>query len=278
MMIGSRAFPHGGIYILRHKDLYMVVDCGSNGLDDWGGHAHNDTLSFELCVGNTTFITDPGTFAYTGSDKWHRTFRSTALHNTIMVDGKELNRFKPHDFWGLQYDAVPTINLWKTELDFDFLDVQHDGYLRLTNPVVHRRQIFFHKGSPPFWIIKDILLGQGQHTFASFLHIGEATPQLHSPSIVNLQSNKAPDEQLIVIPMEEIKGALSIRDSWRAPSYGHKKQSKIVCYEKETSGSTIFVTLLYPSLTGEPLPQDLEKICLIAQQEWAKRLGDFRDG
>ncbi|MBI2453708.1 heparinase II/III family protein [Candidatus Peregrinibacteria bacterium] len=44
----SRAFPQAGIFILRSKNLYAIVDAGQNGQNGNGGHAHNDTLSFEL--------------------------------------------------------------------------------------------------------------------------------------------------------------------------------------------------------------------------------------
>lgn len=253
MTLGSQSFLHGGIYILRYKDLYMAVDCGRNGLNDWGGHAHNDTLSFELCVGRTTFIVDPGTFAYTGSHKWHKVFRSTVFHNTIMVDGEELNRFKPHDFWGLCNDAISQINDWQSGQDIDLLDAEHKGYLRLEDPVIHRRQILFHKASPAFWIIRDILSGQGVHTFEFFIHLGDVSLQLLPSLAVGLYSEVAPDERLVVVPME--KDTLSISDSWRAPGYGKKVQSKVLCYKKVGPVPVEFITVFYPVPVGESFVQ-----------------------
>ena len=263
----SYVFEKAGIYVLRHKNLYMVMDCGRNGLNDWGGHAHNDTLSFELCVGHTTFIADPGTFAYTGSCEWHTTFRSTHLHNTVMVDGEELNRFKPHDFWGLCYDAIPKINHWQSGQEFDLLDAEHRGYLRLADPVMHRRQVLFQKTPPAFWIVRDILSGQGRHTFELSFHIGDATPQLLSPSIVGLQSKVALNERLVIVPLEEA-GALSIRDSWRALGYGTKIPSEIVCYTRTNSIPTEFITVLYPVPVGESFVQATEKARATALTAW----------
>ncbi len=246
----------------------MIVDCGRNGLNDWGGHAHNDTLSFELCVGHTTFIADSGSFAYTSSDEWHKVFRSTGFHNTVRVDGEELNRFKPHDFWGLCYDAVPQINRWQSGQDFDLLDAEHSGYLRLADPVTHRRQIFLHKTPPTFWVIRDLLSGQGRHTFELFFHIGDATLQLLSPSVVELQSKIATAEGLLIIPLETEKGTLCIRDSWRAPGYGEKIQSQTVCYQKTTDVPVEFITVLYPVSGSESSMLTAERACLVAQSAW----------
>ena len=44
----SRAFPDAGIYQLGFGSIQMVVDAGGVGQGDNGGHAHNDTLAFEL--------------------------------------------------------------------------------------------------------------------------------------------------------------------------------------------------------------------------------------
>jgi hypothetical protein len=48
--LGSRAFPSGGIYVMRHKKDYMAISCGLAGQSGIGGHSHNDKLSFELCI------------------------------------------------------------------------------------------------------------------------------------------------------------------------------------------------------------------------------------
>jgi len=87
----SRAFPDGGIYVMRHKKDYMVISCGPNGQGGRGGHAHNDKLSFELCVDGEDIIVDPGTYVYTADPEWRNRFRSTKYHNTISFDGIEQN-------------------------------------------------------------------------------------------------------------------------------------------------------------------------------------------
>lgn len=90
----SRAFRDGGIYVMRHKKDYMVISCGPNGQGDRGGHAHNDKLSFELCVNGKDVIVDPGTYVYTSDPNLRNLFRSTKYHNTISFNGIEQNKLR----------------------------------------------------------------------------------------------------------------------------------------------------------------------------------------
>ncbi|HID62124.1 MAG TPA: hypothetical protein EYP49_05210, partial [Anaerolineae bacterium] len=36
-LLESRCFPDGGLYIMRHNDLYMIIDAGDNGQNGYGG-------------------------------------------------------------------------------------------------------------------------------------------------------------------------------------------------------------------------------------------------
>lgn len=245
-MLPSCDFEQGGIYVMRHSDLYMVVDCGRNGLNDWGGHAHNDTLSFELAVGATTFLIDPGSYIYTPSREWHELFRSTAYHNTVRVDDQEINRFASQDFWGLHNDAIPQVNYWQTTASYDLLDAQHTGYARLQPPVLHRRQIFFNKDKPQYWVIRDILSGSGHHKFELFFQVGDATVNVLRPLTVNLESKVVPGEQLVIVPLSVNGVDLNLEDTWRAPGYGQKVRNTALRYSKTALAPTEFVTVLWP--------------------------------
>ena len=56
------------------------------------GHAHNDALSLELWTGGRPVFVDPGTICYTSDLAVRDRLRATASHNTVMVDGQEINR------------------------------------------------------------------------------------------------------------------------------------------------------------------------------------------
>jgi Heparinase II/III-like protein/Heparinase II/III N-terminus len=80
-----------GQYIYRSKRLYLAIRCGPNGQNGYGGHAHNDQLSIELSIDSLPIIIDPGTYLYTPLCEKRNLFRSTAMHNTLLVAGKEQN-------------------------------------------------------------------------------------------------------------------------------------------------------------------------------------------
>src|SRR5699024_7856348 len=66
----------------------LLADVGDIGPDYVLGHAHSDTFSFLLRIGGQEVITDTGTSTYENNRR-RQMERSTAAHNTVMVDGKE---------------------------------------------------------------------------------------------------------------------------------------------------------------------------------------------
>lgn len=85
------AFSDFGLHIYRSKNIYLAIRCGSIGQKGNGGHAHNDSLSFELNVKGRDFIVDGGSYLYTPLPKIRNEFRSTRAHNTLSMDGFEQN-------------------------------------------------------------------------------------------------------------------------------------------------------------------------------------------
>jgi len=94
----SEMFPDFGLYRLIRNPWWLCVRCGSVGQKGNGGHAHNDQLSFELCVDGKACLVDPGTYVYTPLPGQRNKFRSTAMHNTLSLNGLEQNPFGPELF------------------------------------------------------------------------------------------------------------------------------------------------------------------------------------
>ena len=80
-------------YILRNKDIFILIHCGSIGRNNLGGHGHNDQLSFILSA-NQDYIIDTGTGVYTGNIKLRHKLRSTSSHNTLVVNNLEQNKIQ----------------------------------------------------------------------------------------------------------------------------------------------------------------------------------------
>ncbi len=87
------AYKESGIYIFKSKRVYLLISAGANGQKGNGGHAHNDKLSFELSVDDKDLVVDPGTYLYTPLPDMRNFFRSTKVHNTLIVDDQEQNEW-----------------------------------------------------------------------------------------------------------------------------------------------------------------------------------------
>jgi uncharacterized heparinase superfamily protein len=83
-----------GLVVVRNERACLQFDVGPIGAPDQPGHAHSDTLSFELSLGKTRLIVDGGTSGYEGSVK-RDYFRSTRAHNTVEVGGHSTD-----ELWG----------------------------------------------------------------------------------------------------------------------------------------------------------------------------------
>lgn len=82
-----------GYYKLYRDNVTILFDSGNIGPSYMGGHSHCDCLSFELCVDGNALFTNSGTGQYQGESRAF--FRSTAAHNTMMLDDREQSQL-----WG----------------------------------------------------------------------------------------------------------------------------------------------------------------------------------
>jgi len=96
-----------GYIRLENSDATVIFDAAPIGPDYQPGHAHADTLSFELSIRGLRVLVNSGTSVYESGDlrSWQR---STAAHNTATVDGLDSSevwsafrvarRARPFDF------------------------------------------------------------------------------------------------------------------------------------------------------------------------------------
>lgn len=161
------AFPSSGYYVCRKADDMLIIDCGQIGPDYQPGHAHCDTLSYELAIDGRRVVVDSGVCDYEPSLK--RAYaRSTKAHNTVIVDGEEQS-----EMWGVfrvARRARPLHgHIGKTDQESILFEGAHDGYRRLRGRPIHRRRMSYDgEGS---WTIQDFLEGSGSHRMESFVHI-----------------------------------------------------------------------------------------------------------
>lgn len=85
--VEKKCLPESGYYFFARNEWRLIVDAGQPGVRYNPGHAHCDAMSFELFRQGKPVLVNCGTYAYQSQDRAY--FRSTAAHNTVMVNGKE---------------------------------------------------------------------------------------------------------------------------------------------------------------------------------------------
>jgi uncharacterized heparinase superfamily protein len=166
----SRAFGQGGFYVLRSGPHHVFVDCGPLGLAGRGGHGHNDLLAFEAVIDGVHLISDCGAYLYTASPSERNHFRATAQHNTPQVDCEEINRFVHPDYlWVLHDDARHQLLQWQIDVAGTSFAGSHDGYRRLTDPVIVRRSLRLEHASGRLHL-EDSFQARASHRVVSPFH------------------------------------------------------------------------------------------------------------
>ena len=170
-----QAFPEGGYFVIgcgfdSPQEVRLVADAGPLGYRRSAAHGHADALSFTLSVGGREFLVDPGTYAWRTHTAWRRYFRGTAAHNTVRVDG--LDQSEPRCRFAWQSKARAGCSLWLSSPEKDSFEGWHDGYMRLGDPVKHRRLIELDKAARRL-VVEDTLEMEEEHEVEIFFHCSE---------------------------------------------------------------------------------------------------------
>ena len=137
-------FPESGYYLLgaafeTPDEVRLLVDAGPLGYLSIAAHGHADALSFVLNIGDREILVDPGTYAYHTEPAWRRYFRSTLAHNTVGIDGEDQSVQAGNFMW--THHAQARCIEFEAGTERQRFVGEHDGYQRLADPVVHRREI-----------------------------------------------------------------------------------------------------------------------------------------
>jgi len=114
----------------------LMVDVGEVGPDYQPGHAHADTLSFELSLFGERCFVNSGISCY-GQSALREYQRSTKAHNTVCVAG--LNSSETWAGFRVARRAYPKDLSIQNTAGHVVIKCSHDGYLRLPGNVVHQR-------------------------------------------------------------------------------------------------------------------------------------------
>ena len=125
-------------YVVVEDDIYkLIIDTAKVGPDYIPGHAHADTLSFELSVNKDRVFVNSGTSLYENCSERMRQ-RKTAAHNTVVVDNNDSS-----EVWSgfrVAKRAYPSRPVVINKDSVISVECSHDGYMRLPGKVIHTRK------------------------------------------------------------------------------------------------------------------------------------------
>lgn len=172
-----------GYVRVQQGDLVALLDVAPLGPDYLPGHAHADTLSFEMSLSSRRVIVNSGTSCYgEGAERLRQ--RGTAAHSTVTVDGENSS-----EVWGgfrVARRAYPYMHsVAETDESIEIV-ASHNGYRRLKGKAVHRRSWKFTAGS---LVIHDLILGNFERAEARF--------HLHPDVVIDRDGSS--DHQLLLL-------------------------------------------------------------------------------
>lgn len=212
---------------MRSERIYFLALCQKIGVNGRGPHKHNDWLSFDLCIDKIPVIIDPGSYCYTGNMKMRRLFRSTAYHNTVVIDGEEQLPIHNSSFElnGPKGDVL--VDKWISNDFMDVLKAHHTGYARLPEPVIHNRTFILNKIKQEVRI-KDKFNGRGRHTIEYNFHLDKGLHCEKGENVVNIMKGK---KKVMHIKTGYEKHDLEVRDGWISRAYNKKEHGCVVSWK-----------------------------------------------
>jgi len=189
------------------------------------GHAHADSLSFELSHGAQRVICNSGTSRY-GRGEMRQWERSTAAHNTVEIDGQ--NSSEVWDGFRVARRAYPVGLKSAEEGSALRATCAHDGYARLRGRPMHRRAVEVSEGAIRW---TDEVTGSGVHRVVGRIplhpsvraeRLSESAWKLVLPSGESLMLTAAG------VPLDEEQGRFS-------PEFGMTQDRQVLVWVTEGS-------------------------------------------
>jgi uncharacterized heparinase superfamily protein len=228
------AILEGSGYVqARNAAAYLVCDCAAVGAAYQPGHAHADSLSFELSLGDRRVLVNSGTSQY-GTDAERQRQRGTAAHNAVVVDGQDSS-----EIWaGFRVARRAHVKLRSVTATpaAVIIEASHDGYRRLPGRNVHRRRWILDELSLR---IEDEISGTFE-TAAAYFHIHpDVDARLHSAAEVILSCDGETWRMVF-----EGASSLELRSGTWHPRFGVSVPNR--CIVAALAGSVLVTSVIWP--------------------------------
>jgi hypothetical protein len=252
-----QAFPDGGYYILgcgfdSPGEIRVVADAGALGYRSIAAHGHADALSFTLSAGGRELLVDPGTYAYHTHPVWRNYFRGTGAHNTVRIDGLDQSVSGGNFMWLAK--ARAGCSLWLSSAEKDSFEGWHDGYMRLDDPVKHRRLIELDKRARRL-VVEDTLEMEEEHEVELFFHCSELCSVERVGGAFLVSQKRA--SMTLRLPQREgasahlYQGSVAPILGWVSRAFDKRTPAPTIAWRARLAGTTVLRTEIDVSGGGE---------------------------
>ena len=193
-----------------------------------GMHNHNDLLSFELSICDEDVFVDSGSYVYTANIEERNRFRSTAKHNTIIVDGEEQNKL---DINAFSFDANSQV--YPLELSDSIIR----GSYKTNQCGLYHERSFDMRGKS--LSILDRVIKQGDsHHIDFYLHLAPGLKVEINFGRVDILGKKI--QATVYSDFEHCQ----LAEDEISPSYGLKEKSQMIVFSSHFDGDSSFKTTI----------------------------------
>ena len=206
-------------------DAVVIADLARIGPDYLPGHAHADTLSFEMSLYGRRLIVNSGTSVY-GAIIERQRQRSTAAHSTVALDGQ--NSSEVWSSFRVGRRAYPrSVALRPTDCYLG-ASAAHNGYVHLSGKPIHRRDWRLNRGALN---VTDRVTGSGKRRIEARFHLGANVGASHSSDGRVLLTDDCSNP---IATLTAEGGTLSLSPTSWHPEFGKAVETQCVTVTAET--------------------------------------------
>lgn len=217
-----------GYVSLRRGQATLLIDAAPIGPDYLPGHAHADTLSFELSLGKQRVIVNSGTSVYgTGVERLRQ--RGTASHSTLMLNGE--NSSEVWSGFRVGRRARILCSSLEAKPEYAVVTAAHDGYSHMRGAPVHKRIWNLQKSC---LVITDTVKGMGSHKGVIRFHL-PASISVSLADDCGTAILKSYEGEIICQIAATANSGLFLEESWWHPEFGTAEPS--ICLSLEIRGA-----------------------------------------
>lgn len=232
LVSGRHYVPSGYAALCQAGGHKALLDLARVGPDYQPGHAHADTLSFELSLFGRRVLVNSGTSRY-GDDPERQRQRGTAAHNTVVVDGR--NSSEVWSGFRVARRAKPAVAAFEQDGEKVRVQASHDGYLRLPGANRHSREWHWEAGR---LTVRDHVSG----TFESAVAVFHLHPDVDARLEQNDLKIRLPDGERVTLSFGGVD-RVSLRPGRWHPAFGVSQPNQ--CLEVSFSGTDLRTDILW---------------------------------